>query len=251
MSDLERLYIDKPAYYSSFPREDIVQAVKGSDLTVLEIGCGTGGTGKRLLETSKAKWVAGIELMEYQAEMARNVLNEVLVGDVSEIQFPWNAETFDCIIAADVLEHLSDPWLVLERLRPFLKPDGIFISTIPNVRYFPVVWDLLIHGEWYYQNEGVLDKTHYRFFTRRSAVRLFRESGYVVISAKPCFWRRKIAYLNRLTFNSFKEIFALRWLIVAKRDLYLSKNTDREAIKSKRPSFWYSFPRGCFILSGV
>jgi 2-polyprenyl-3-methyl-5-hydroxy-6-metoxy-1,4-benzoquinol methylase len=213
MSPLADLYENKPAYYFSFPREDLVEAVRGNDLRVLEVGCGAGATGRRLLQTGKARWVTGIELMEVQAEMARQVLNEVLVGDISQLALPWPPASFDCIIAGDVLEHLADPWNILKILQPLLAANGTLITTIPNVRYWPVVLDLVFRGEWLYRVEGVLDQTHLRFFTRRSAVRLLEDSGYRVASVQACFSRRRIKYLNTMTGGLAVEFLAERWMV--------------------------------------
>jgi len=84
----------------------LVKLVKGTDLVVLDVGCGAGATGKRLLETGQAKWVTGIELVPSQAAVAQQSLNQVLVGDISQMEFNWTSGYFDCIIAGDVLEHL-------------------------------------------------------------------------------------------------------------------------------------------------
>ncbi|MBI3635244.1 MAG: glycosyltransferase [Candidatus Rokubacteria bacterium] len=72
---------------------------------------------------------------------------------------------FDCIVCADVLEHLMDPERTLAALLPALAPGGAIVASIPNVRHQDVLLDLLIHGRWQYQWAGILDATHLRFFT--------------------------------------------------------------------------------------
>ena len=83
-AQLSEAYEQKYEAYYQNPREDLVLVLV---LTVLDIGCGTGATGKRLLESGKAKWVTGIELVPEQGEIARSVLNEVYIGDINEMTF--------------------------------------------------------------------------------------------------------------------------------------------------------------------
>jgi len=105
-AQLSEAYEQKYEAYYQNPREDLVLVLV---LTVLDIGCGTGATGKRLLESGKAKWVTGIELVPEQGEIARSVLNEVYIGDINEMTFDWEPEHFDCFVFGHILEHLADP----------------------------------------------------------------------------------------------------------------------------------------------
>ena len=68
----------------------------------------------------------------------------------------------------------------MRSLRPLLKEGGYLVASIPNVRYFFNVVDLAVYGRWDYTDEGILDRTHLRFFTRSSMARLLAESGYQV-----------------------------------------------------------------------
>jgi 2-polyprenyl-3-methyl-5-hydroxy-6-metoxy-1,4-benzoquinol methylase len=124
MAELEHIYGSKETGYFQSPREDLIELVNGTGLTVLDIGCGAGATGKRLLETGKAKWVTGVELIPAQAVTARQSLNQVLVGDIGQMKFDWPPGFFDCIIAGDVLEHLVSPDRILRELGQFLHADG-------------------------------------------------------------------------------------------------------------------------------
>lgn len=83
------------------------------------------------------------------------------------------------MILADVLEHLADPWETLRQVRRVLAPGGTVVASIPNVRHWQVVRDLL-EGRWEYAEAGILDRTHRWFFTRRSLARLFEETGFTV-----------------------------------------------------------------------
>ena len=216
MTELRHVYESKETGYFQSPREDLIELINGTGLTILDIGCGAGATGKRLLETGKAKWVTGVELIPAQAAIARQSLSQVLVGDISQIKLDWPPEYFDCIIAGDVLEHLASPGSILRILRQFLRADGLLIASIPNVRHWWVVRDLVIRGEWRYAASGVMDETHLRFFTKRSACRLLRESGFAIYSVRPHFWGPRTRLANRLTLGLLEEFLSLRWLIQAR-----------------------------------
>ena len=82
---------------------------------------------------------------------------------------------FDAIVAADVLEHLKDPLEALNRLRPFLKPDGFFVISVPNVAHGSVRLALL-SGDFEYADIGLLDSTHLRFFTRETLEKLLDDA---------------------------------------------------------------------------
>jgi SAM-dependent methyltransferase len=202
------------AYYRN-PRDDLGTLVEGSGLVILDIGCGAGATGRRLLDLGKARWVSGVEYVPAQAEMARRVLSEVITDDLAKLEFPWSAGCFDCIIAGDILEHLVDPWGLLRRLKPLLRSGGALIISVPNARHWWVVRDLVVRGEWRYREDGVLDESHLRFFTRRSALRMIAEAGYRIQSVRPFFWGPKTAALSRLSLGLMDEFLAERWLIVA------------------------------------
>jgi 2-polyprenyl-3-methyl-5-hydroxy-6-metoxy-1,4-benzoquinol methylase len=91
----------------------------------------------------------------------------------------------DVLLLLDVLEHLRDPWTRLTELRTLLTPTGVVIASIPNVRNIKVLRPLLVSGEWQYQSSGILDRTHLRFFTRRTVLELFAGAGYEIQTITP------------------------------------------------------------------
>lgn len=213
MADLLSLYQEKGDYYFSAQRDPLIELINRTGLRVLEVGCGVGTTSQRLLETGKAKWVTGIELVPERGEVARRALNEVHVGNIESMKLDWEISAFDCFVFGDVLEHLSDPWGLLRRLRPFLADDGIAVASIPNVKHLPVVSELILHDEWEYTECGVLDMTHLRFFTRKTAIRLFAQSGYAVDKTSPAFSGRRYSIPNQLTLGIFAGFLSQRWLL--------------------------------------
>lgn len=124
---------------------------------------------------------------------------------------------FDCIVFNDVLEHLIDPWETLVEARELLAPGGSVVASIPNVRYAPVLWDLVARGQWPYRGDGVLDQTHLRFFTLRSIETMFRSTGYRVrrIEGIHVLRSMKIHLLRALTFNALADLAYRQIAVVA------------------------------------
>jgi len=147
---------------------------------VLEFGCSTGYMSKALHDRLGAT-VVGVELNAEAAELARAHLERVLVGDAEELDLEaeLGGERFDAILFADVLEHLRDPAALLRRVRPLLAEGGIVVASIPNIAHASVRLALL-GGSWRYREQGLLDDTHLRFFTREGVEDLFESAGYVI-----------------------------------------------------------------------
>lgn len=152
----------------------------GEAKSVLELGCATGYV-SRLLTQQRGCHVVGIERNHEAAAEARRACDEVIVADLDDLDYErqLGARRFDVVLCGDVLEHLRDPGRVLARLRPFLRPDGYVVASIPNVVHASVVAELL-GGHFPYRPWGLLDDTHLRFFTRDSIYECFEGAGFVI-----------------------------------------------------------------------
>ena len=142
-------------------------------LDVLDVGCGFATTAQKIQEAGNR--VTGIESSHEAVAVARTRIAEVVEGD---LQTPGalGDRRFDVIIFADVLEHLAWPIGVLKSYVSRLKPGGTVIVSLPNVGLWSVRLGLMF-GRFQYDDTGVLDRTHLRFFTRRSAVHMLRGAG--------------------------------------------------------------------------
>ena len=215
---LDRLYAEKPATYYEMARREIIDVVPIGNHSVLEVGCGTGNTGSALKVMGRASEVVGIELNERSAEVARRQLDTVLVGNVEELVLPFENERFDFIIFGDVIEHLIDPWTQLRRLSALLKADGKMVATIPNVRNWKVVGPLLLFGRWRYQDWGLLDKGHLRFFTKEGMSDLFEQAGLAVVRLSPLLgFSSKSGKVNALTFGVLEGLLAPHYLVIGSK----------------------------------
>lgn len=169
---------DKSNSYYENVRKDLIPLVPMGAKCILEVGCAAGMTGRELKKRSGV-FVAGIELNARAAELAKNVLDDVVQGSIEEIDLPYSDNSFDCILFADVLEHLVDPLSALIKVRSLLKKEGTVVASIPNVQFHGVIHKL-IEGNWTYEKEGILDETHLRFFTYKEIMKLFKEAGYTI-----------------------------------------------------------------------
>ena len=153
---------------------------------VLEFGCATGYMSE-VLSTQRTCAVTAIEIVPEAAEVAAEHCERVVVGDADELDFAaiFGNDRFDCIIFADVLEHLRKPADVLRRVAPLVADEGAIVASIPNIAHGSVRLALLA-GEFRYRDVGLLDETHLRFFTREGIQDLFEESGYVITN-----WSRR------------------------------------------------------------
>ncbi len=148
---------------------------------MLDVGCGVGVNGREAKK--KGAHVTGIEIVPESAARARKVLDEVLEIDLTRDEAVATAlagKKFDLILFGDVLEHMVDPARVLARILPHLEDDGRVLVSLPNVAAWPVRLGLLA-GRFEYEQSGILDDTHVRFFTRSSAIRLLEGAGLEVL----------------------------------------------------------------------
>ncbi len=201
--------------YYGLLRQEIVDMIPAGCHDVLDVGCGKGTLGNYLKREGVAR-VCGIEVVEAAALEARAVLDEVVVADLERVELPFAPESFDCIICADVLEHLVDPWKAIGRLKGFMKPEGTIVASIPNVGFHRIVRDLL-KGHWRYADAGVLDRTHLRFFTLEGIDELFGMNGLVIeelCRKTDCGANMKL--LNLLCGNRFKEALVIQYVIRAR-----------------------------------
>ena len=84
-------------------------------------------------------------------------------------------KVFDLILILDTLEHLLTPWNFLKKIKSKLSDNGSIVISIPNIRHYSIIINLFIKGEWEYEESGILDNTHLRFFTKKSLFKIFEK----------------------------------------------------------------------------
>jgi 2-polyprenyl-3-methyl-5-hydroxy-6-metoxy-1,4-benzoquinol methylase len=141
----------------------------------------------------------------------------VLEGDAAAVLPGLVGERFDVVVLNDILEHVVEPEALLSGLRPLLAPQGRVVASIPNVRHFATVADLVLRGRWEYTDEGTLDRTHLRFFTRASLAGLFGAAGFTLetVQGINVTGSLKFKLFNALTLGSFADMGCLQFACVA------------------------------------
>lgn len=149
----------------------------GSGQRVLEVGCSVGHVTEHLVAAGNT--VVGIELDAEAAEAARRFAAEVHVADIGRTPVGTLVpHGFEVVLLGDVLEHLPDPSATLRELVALLTPAGRVVISVPHVAFVDVRL-MLLEGTWAYQNDGLLDRTHLRWFTRDGLAALLGEAGLV------------------------------------------------------------------------
>ncbi len=144
---------------------------------VLDVGSWTGAHGRWLIENAGAS-VDGVELDPAAgAEAQAQGYEQVLIGSIEQPALQLSLHEYDAILFLDVLEHLSDPAAVLRAAKAWLRPAGIVLCSIPNVAHWRVRVSLAL-GRFEYEDSGLLDRTHLRWFTRKTARELVSDAGY-------------------------------------------------------------------------
>jgi len=201
-------------YYAHL-RAEIIEAIPEGCMAILDVGCGKGTLGRWLKEQGVGA-VYGMELSAAAGEEAKQWLDQVAIGDIEHAPPPCPGKSVDCIICADVLEHTADPWAVVAKLKMLLKPGGCMVASIPNVGFHRNIRKL-IRGEWRYTDEGLLDRTHLRFFTLETIEELFASNGLAIEKVfKRVDGGWNIRLLNALLLGYLKNTLYLHYIVRAR-----------------------------------
>ena len=206
------------AYYSH-ARPELLSFLSDSGVwkgRALDVGCGEGRLGASLFGLGFDE-VWGVEPEAGPAGLASTRLTHVVTST-----FPC-ADTmagapYDLIVMADVLEHMLDPWQALAAARDQLSERGRIALSVPNTAHFTIVWQLM-RGDWRYTTEGLLDRSHLRFFTPISLRRVLYGAGLAVVErrdveSEPGGWGKPVGHLWRLV---SRDLFVVQSLVLAER----------------------------------
>ena len=211
----------KPNDYYSQNRLEMLDFIPKNSKKVLDLGCGQGNFAKILKDKLEAE-VWGVEVEKNEAEIARKKLDKLIIAKLEDVAYDLPDNYFDCLVFNDILEHLADPYSVLNDLRTKLTKNGVMVASIPNVRYFFNLKELMVDKNWRYSNSGILDKTHLRFFTKKSIIETLKSLNFEILTIKGInpikLWRFKL--LNILLLNYLNDTRYMQYACVFKDKKY-------------------------------
>lgn len=226
-----------PALNSSYTgsRPEIRRLVPAYITHVLDVGCSAGALGEALKAERPSLVVYGIELDPQAVSTAVHRLDKVFHSDVEA--FAWtqlDGLAFDCIIFADILEHLRHPWMVLAKAADYVRPDGCIVISLPNIRHVSSLYWVYLRGIWPMRDRGIHDKTHLRFFTLHTIHQLLASAGYQAVKVRRQYRLiERPSRLNELLFTRLRGAAVVDRLPVIREFLtyqYLIVGKARQAI---------------------
>lgn len=213
------IYKQKAKSYFTNVRRDIESLLPAFSERVLEIGCGDGATLLYYKSNQRFGFATGLELVEKVTIGAADTVDAWLIGPVETEILKLEPNSLDLVLCLDVLEHLVDPWSVMGEIERVLKPEAYIIASIPNMRTAKVLFQLVIRGKFEYADQGIMDRTHLRWFTRKSAVKLLRSEklNHIRTIPSPLAPGSKSYWVNKCTFGIFREFFTEQYLVMAQK----------------------------------
>ena len=184
---------------------------------ILDLGCASGALGAELKLRQQAR-VVGVELDGGYAAAAAERLDHVVNAGIEEA-LRGDLGRFDCIVAADVLEHLVDPWGALRAATALLDPGGSVVVSVPNVRSLETLLQLGFRGRWPRLDQGLFDRTHLRWFTLADARELLEQAGVAVEHVEPRYfyggWQLRVA--RQLGRTPLAPFFTGQYILLARK----------------------------------
>lgn len=204
------------------PRHDVLARIPVDARRVLDLGCSSGVLGAALKERQRAR-VVGVDVDADLLSDARARLDRVEHMDAgSFVASNPGDERFDCIVCADVLEHLVDPWEVLRDAVTNLDPGGTVVVSVPNVLWFRNALRLLRERRWPREDAGIFDRTHLRWFALADAHDLLRSAGLQIEVTDFRYWNDRmwvLPVLERLSTTRLATFTAAQYIVTGRRPL--------------------------------
>ena len=206
--------------YHALVRQDVFPLVPRMGGTLLDLGGGVGATAARLRELGYADRVGvadrlahHITSMNLDFRHGGDLEDGDFLDDVISAEGP-----FQTVLCLDVLEHLRDPWGVVEQLHNALVPGGVIIASIPNIRNYKALMPLLLRNRWALTDAGILDRTHLRFFVKSSAIELMTHSGLMLDKVRPKpSGGRAVRLFRAVTLGQMNSFTDMQYLIKVRR----------------------------------
>lgn len=165
---------------------DLLKLIPRASANLIEIGCSSGALAREYKKINPACRYLGIDIDENYVKLAATHCDATLAMNIDNADESfYNANCMaDCWIFGDTLEHLQNPWGVLNHIRKVIPKNGSVVACIPNAQHWSLILKLCI-GDFRYEDQGLLDRTHLRWFTRQTIIELFNDTGFNVVEGHP------------------------------------------------------------------
>jgi SAM-dependent methyltransferase len=216
--DMNEVLRSQRAYGYESDRRELHALIPMQARNILDLGCSTGALGMAIKARQQTR-VHGVEMCSEYAAVARDRLDrvdELSIEDFLDREKPDDAP-FDCLIAADILEHLVDPWTTLSRSVRLLTPGATVIVSVPNVLWGPGLMRIIRSGRWPRDAQGVYDSTHLRWFGLQDSIDLLVQAGIELGHVEPSIWSSGVRFLleRRLLWHTpIRRFVAPQYLLV-------------------------------------
>ena len=207
-------------HYHGHVRHDVVQYIPKSGGQLLDLGGGIGATAAQVRRLGLVDQAGVADMVDNSA--AETKLDFTFQGNFEDPDFLDNIiqqrGKFQMILALDILEHLLDPWAVAQRLADALDEGGYLVVSLPNIRNFQALLPLFFKNRWDYQDTGILDRTHLRFFVKSTAVDLVENTGLSITKVgSSATGGKKVKLFRMLTLGLFNSFTDRQYVIVAQK----------------------------------
>lgn len=165
---------------------DLLAAIPEHAQHVIEVGSSSGALAKALKVKRPTVHYVGVEIDAAYVALSERYCDQAWLQDIELAgeEFWQRTKDRDCWVFGDTLEHMREPWDVLRKVRAVIPATGTVVACIPNVQHWSMQVRLSV-GDFRYQDSGLLDKTHVRWFTRQTMIELFERAGFALQSVKP------------------------------------------------------------------
>lgn len=164
---------------------DLLTLLPVTSSNIIEIGCSSGALAREFKKINENCHYVGVDIEQSYCDLAKRYCDDVISMNIDNAETPF-FESYadrDCWIFGDTLEHLVDPWRVLNEIKKVIPKHGVIAASIPNAQHWSVFAKLSI-GDFRYVDSGIFDRTHLRWFTYVTILELFAHTGFQVISIK-------------------------------------------------------------------
>lgn len=160
---------------------ELMSLIPADARRIVEVGCMHGQMAHAYKQKNPSVNYVGIDIDPDYAKIASIYCDKVMAANIEDVSVSEFQSLFpsDCWIFGDCLEHLKDPWSLLRKIRASIDSDGCLLICIPNAQHWGVQQRLL-SGQFRYEDSGLMDKTHLRWFTRVTLLEMFQEAGWAV-----------------------------------------------------------------------